>query len=191
MSLIGNDTFLYANNVKKTNMFEWTQERTLVITDQALYNIHKKKVKRVIMIAEIGGITKTAPPSKNVSEFTVHVPSSYDYRFISEARDEIMDVIKRAYYNLKRKNVPIFHVTSKDLKDFTTTEKDMKKQVSKFPLMDMRNTSEDLFSDDSNNDSVDNANPDTGVFGNSDTGANDLTEQQNIRGQQLKIDLGR
>ena len=94
MQLIGNDTFLYANMVKKTNMFEWTQERTLVITDQALYNIHKKKIRRVIMISDIGGITKTVTPSKNTIEFTVHVPSSYDYRFLSEAREEMLKIIK-------------------------------------------------------------------------------------------------
>jgi hypothetical protein len=148
MSLIGDDTFLYANMVKKTNMFEWTQERTLVITNQALYNIHKKKIKRVIMIAEIGGITKTVPPSKNLLEFTVHVPSSYDYRFISEARNEIMTIIKQAFFAFHRKNLPVFHVTSKDLRDYTTTEKDMKKSISRFPLMNMRDKSEDIFSDD-------------------------------------------
>ena len=120
-------------------MFEWTQKRDLVITDQALYNIHKKKIKRVIMISEIGGITKTVEPSKNSTEFTVHVPSSYDYRFITKSREEIIDVIKRAFFVSQKKNVPIFHVSNKDLKDFTTTEKDMKKGYSRFPLMDMRN----------------------------------------------------
>lgn len=47
------DTFLYASKVKKTNMFEWTQERTLVITNNALYNIHKKSIKRMIRISDI------------------------------------------------------------------------------------------------------------------------------------------
>lgn len=70
--------------VKKTNMFQWTQERLLCITNNGLYNIHKKKIKRVIQIQDIGGITKTVPPSRNAQEFTVHVPNSYDYRFSSE-----------------------------------------------------------------------------------------------------------
>lgn len=94
MGLIGNgkrstlltvlDTFLYASKVKKTNMFEWTQERTLVITNRALYNIHKKNIKRVIRINLIQALTKCVPPSKNVNEFTVHVPKEYDYRFVTE-----------------------------------------------------------------------------------------------------------
>lgn len=53
MALLGGDTFLYASKVKKTNMFEWTQERTLVITNNALYNIHKKSIKRMIRISDI------------------------------------------------------------------------------------------------------------------------------------------
>ena len=42
-------------------------------------------------------------------------------------REEIVDVLKRCFYVIKQKNVPIFYATSKDLRDFTTTEKDMKK----------------------------------------------------------------
>lgn len=70
--------------VKKINMYDWSQERMIAITNNAIYNIHKKKIKRVIQIAEMGGISKTVPPSRNATEFTVHVPTSYDYRFSSE-----------------------------------------------------------------------------------------------------------
>lgn len=63
---------MYAAKVRKTNMFEWAQERTLVITDKALYNIHKKNIKRVIRIDSIGGLTKCTGGKKN-DEFTVHV----------------------------------------------------------------------------------------------------------------------
>lgn len=42
-------------------------------------------------------------------------------------------------------NVPIFHTAAKDLRDFTTTEKDKKKQISKFPSNDYRCEDEDLY----------------------------------------------
>ena len=84
MQLIGSDQLVYAAMVKKINMFGWSQERMLAITDNCIYNIHKKQIKRVIQINDIGGITKTVAPSKNLTEFTVHVPSTYDYRFLSE-----------------------------------------------------------------------------------------------------------
>lgn len=144
MDLIGGDTLLFADKIKKTNMFEWTQERVFVITNNACYNIHKKSIKRCIPIKEIGGLTKTVPPSKNAGEFTIHVPREYDYRYISTKREQILDTIKRAYIVLKQTNCPLFGVPSKDLKDFTTTEKDMKKSVSRFPPNDFRVLSEDL-----------------------------------------------
>ena len=75
-------------------MFDWTQERTFVVTHFAIYNIHKKTIKRKIYIKDIGGLTKTRPPSKSM-EFAVHVPSHYDYRFSSARRDQILDLLKK------------------------------------------------------------------------------------------------
>lgn len=124
-------------------MFNWTQERTFVITNNGLYNIHKKEIKRNILVKDIGGLTKTIPPSKAM-EFTVHVPTAYDYRFSSPRREEIMDLLKRIYIIHHGKDVPVFTVTNKDLEDFTTTEKDMNKSVSRFPPANYRNESEDL-----------------------------------------------
>ena len=58
------------------------QERVAIITDLKIYNIKKKAVKRVIAIDSIEGISKTTLPGSK--EFTLHVPSEYDYRFVSE-----------------------------------------------------------------------------------------------------------
>lgn len=134
---------LFADKVKKTNMFDWTQERTLAITNVAIYNVHKKECKRRIPLSDFGGITKTVHPSK-ANEFTVHVPSSYDYRFSSARRDEIVDLLKQLYLIQTKQNCPVFHTQAKDLKDFTTTEKDLKKGVSRFPSDDYRAYEEDL-----------------------------------------------
>lgn len=54
----------------------------MVITNRAIYNVHKKEMKRRIALSDFGGVSKTVAPSKG-NEFTVHVPSSYDYRFTS------------------------------------------------------------------------------------------------------------
>ena len=63
-------------------MYDWNQERIIAISNEAIYNIKKLKVMRKIPIFKIGGISKTTTPGKY--EFTIHVPSEYDYRFISE-----------------------------------------------------------------------------------------------------------
>ena len=54
-------------------------------------------------------------------------------------------MLKRIYYVKKQKNCPFFYATSKDLRDFTTTEKDMKKDIVKFPTPNYRTQEEDLF----------------------------------------------
>ena len=94
---------------------------------------------------DICAMTKTVEPSKNVQEFTVHVPTEYDYRFLSERRDEIMDTIKRVYYHSKSENIPVYHTDAKDLKEFTTTEKDMKAKKNRFPPETMLAKGENLF----------------------------------------------
>lgn len=54
-----------------------------MITNENVYNIHKKAIKRVISILSINGISKTVCPSKCTVEFTLHVTGNYDYRFLS------------------------------------------------------------------------------------------------------------
>ncbi len=67
------------------------------------------------------------------------------FSFCFTRRDEIIEVLKKVHFVLKQKNLPIFYVTSKDLREFTTTEKDMNKQQSRFPTPNYRTTEEDLF----------------------------------------------
>lgn len=54
----------------------------LIVTDLKIFNIKKKAVKRVIGIDQIEGISKTTLPGSK--EFTIHVPSEYDYRFLTD-----------------------------------------------------------------------------------------------------------
>ncbi len=70
---------LFSDKVKKINMFDWVQERRLVITNEKVYNFKKNKIKRFISIHTIEGISKALGSTKG--EFTIHVPKEYDYRF--------------------------------------------------------------------------------------------------------------
>ena len=59
--------------------------RVIAITNKAIYNIHKRSIKRSIMITDCSAMTKTVAPSKCTTEFTLHVARSYDYRFVTDA----------------------------------------------------------------------------------------------------------
>ncbi|CAI2363739.1 unnamed protein product [Moneuplotes crassus] len=88
-------------------------------------------LKRAIPIASIGGLSKSL--SKKSNEFVIHVPEQYDYRYQSEHREEIIQSLKMAYISLMKTNLPIYGIDAKDLKNFTTTEKDKIKGKSRIP----------------------------------------------------------
>jgi len=116
-----------------------------LLTNKAIYNINKDDllakfasifsnnsiVKRKIDLQKIGGITI----SEISSEFVVHIPTEYDYRFSSpDKRERIIENIAHAYYlNVKNNPLKFFFKDDVNLIEVTTTEDDMKKGVSRFP----------------------------------------------------------
>ena len=49
-------------------------------------------------------------------------------------RDKILNVIKVGYASKKKSNLPIYGIKNKELREFTTTEKDIEKGISRIPL---------------------------------------------------------
>jgi serum/glucocorticoid-regulated kinase 2 len=70
---------------------------------------------------------------KKSTEFVIHVPEQYDYRYQSEKRDEVIQCLQMAYISLMKANLPIYGIDDKDLKKVTTTEKDKIKGKSRIP----------------------------------------------------------
>jgi len=118
------------------------QDRVLVITNTSIYNFKKNEAKRKIDISKMIGLTKSI--SEGHGEFVMHSKNEYDYRMRSEARDQILDVIKRVYYSINNANLPIYGVKPKSLVEFTTSIKDMKKGISRIPLEMARLKNEDI-----------------------------------------------
>lgn len=149
MAHINNEKFLFADKLKKINQYEWSQERTLVITSDALYNISKKEMRRRVNLDKISGLTKTIPPSKSLLEFTIHISDGDDLRYITCKKELVIDAIKRLFYIRNGKNLAIFCVGAKSLSEFTTTERDFKNGRSRFPAPEYRNFGQDLVKDNS------------------------------------------
>ena len=78
------------------------------------------------------------------NEFTLHVSKDYDYRFMSDRRNEIIDIIKHGYAEKFSENLPIFGIQKDKLADFTTVEKDFKRGISRFPPTEYRLAEEDV-----------------------------------------------
>lgn len=78
-------------------------------------------------ITDVEAITKSK--SKESTEFVLHIPSEYDYRFIGDKRDDIIQAIKESYAQACGKNMPIYGVPHHFLKDFVTSKSDIKKKI--------------------------------------------------------------
>ena len=84
------------------------QDRTLLLTNQNLYNVKKDQIKRKIDINSIKAVTLST--KKDHSEFVVHIKSEYDYRYESDYRREIFDAIKYIWWKENHKNLPVYGV---------------------------------------------------------------------------------
>ena len=96
------------------------QERSLLITSKAIYNVNKQDflanfisvfnsnfaIRRKIDITKLVGVTV----SELSSEFVIHVQGEYDYRYASpDKRDRILTMLCRSYYlNVKSRPLAFF-----------------------------------------------------------------------------------
>ena len=73
---------MFSGKVQKWNKYTIKQDRSLVITNLNVYNFKRKKLRRVVPIDKLAGLTKLLR-SEN-QEFVIHVKQDYDYRLLSE-----------------------------------------------------------------------------------------------------------
>mmetsp|Transcript_18128 Transcript_18128/g.30969 ORF Transcript_18128/g.30969 Transcript_18128/m.30969 type:complete len:167 (-) Transcript_18128:1041-1541(-) len=95
-----------------------------------------------MVISKLKGISRTTIGKK--PEFSIHFEDEYDYRFQSDKRSSIIMLLQVKYHEITKKNLPIFDIPEQNLKGFTTTEKDKKRGVDRFPLSQFRNRTEDI-----------------------------------------------
>jgi serum/glucocorticoid-regulated kinase 2 len=77
----------------KFNESNKRQERNLMITNKKIYNLNKTSITRSTNICKVYAVTL----SITGSEFVIHIPDEYDYRYASfDRRDEVIISILRA-----------------------------------------------------------------------------------------------
>lgn len=98
----------------KFNEANKRQERNLMVTNKQIYNLNKTSVTRKTTICKVYGITL----SKSGSEFVVHIPDEYDYRYASfDRRDDVISAILRV-----KGSLPLYFKDEVQLIPFTTTK---------------------------------------------------------------------
>jgi hypothetical protein len=96
MAKHGDKALMFADHVVKVNRRNKMQRRTLLITDQAVYNLDpgSYKVKRRIPLSILGSVSMS---SLQDNFFALHVPTEYDYLLVSSKKIEIVTTIVKAY----------------------------------------------------------------------------------------------
>lgn len=118
--LVNNEKVVLSSIVTKYNDLGFRQERILVVTDNAIYNIKKKSVQRRIPIEKIEALTI----STMSSEFIIHIKEEYDYRLLSyEKRQEIIESVLNVVCNVKQLSTsfPVYNVPMINLNSVMTT----------------------------------------------------------------------
>lgn len=92
--LVNNEKIYLSCSITKYNDYGFRQERILVLTNEAIYNINKKKVKKRISYRDLEAISQ----STMSSEFVLHIKNSNDYRYLSfrqkaEIIEEILKIL--------------------------------------------------------------------------------------------------
>lgn len=97
---------LLSSPIFKFNDYKKKQERNILITNLGVYNLKGNTIKRKIDIDKIKAITF----SKIGTEFIIHVPEEYDYRYASsDRRDSIIFSILKAARETLGIKLPIYY----------------------------------------------------------------------------------
>ena len=123
------EKIIYSEKITKINRKGKKQDRYLMITNKAIYNLKPKKYnksKRRVTIRDVSMITLSALSP----EFAVHVTSEYDYHLCSKSKDKITEVLTDLYKKETMGNkLLVVYSELKHLKDIIVTKKLAKFEV--------------------------------------------------------------
>ena len=118
----------FSDKVKKINKNGWKQDRNILLTDKAIYNLKKTSLKRRIDYKTIMGITL----SKLSDEFVIHCEDlDYDYHYISSRKKTIIEIMAKNYEIVKEEELKLFEIGVKKFKQVCYHKK-RKRKTAKF-----------------------------------------------------------
>ena len=125
-AMLGHEEIYYSGKINKIRqgLFSSNQERVLLITDQAIYNLKGKVKKRRIDIGSLSGITV----SKISEQFIIHGKNEeYDYLYTSQNRVKIIEIIEIIYESINQNELLFSIINEKDLSKYVVGRSERKK----------------------------------------------------------------
>ena len=127
-AILSHEEIYYSGKIIKVRqgIFSSNQERIIIITDKAIYNLKEKEkeMKRRIDLDNIAGVTI----SKITDQFIIHCKNDdYDYLYISPNRFKIIEILESLYEANKQNELLFYIATEKDLTKYVVSKSDRKK----------------------------------------------------------------
>ena len=120
-----------ATEKKMSFSFFTNQDRNLLITDHAIYNLNGTEIKRRIKIEDIKAFTV----SKTSNQFIIHgSQSEYDYLFVYPDRRKIAKILQNAFESKTGKDLLFCKKDDKDLTKFVVGKKERLKNPYLFKI---------------------------------------------------------
>ena len=135
-SKIGDEQIYFSDKMRKIATekrlsFLSNQERNLLITDLAIYNLNGTEIKRRIKIEDIKAITV----SKTSNQFIIHgSQDAYDYLFVYPDRRKIAKILQSAFESKTGKDLLFCKKEDKDLTKFVVGKTERKKNPYLFKI---------------------------------------------------------
>ena len=123
-----NETIMFSSKVIKINKNSKEQERVMLITTKAVYNLKindfKKPLRRVI----IDSIVAVTISTKS-DELVLHIPDEYDYRYKTNKKERIAKILVDICKTKLKKKINITKLDIVSLQSVTLTKEISKYQV--------------------------------------------------------------
>ena len=125
-AILSHEDIYYSGNIIKVRqgIFKSNQERVILITDKAIYNLKVKEKKRRIEMENIAGITI----SKLSDQFIIHCKNEeYDYLYLSPNRFKIIEILETVYEATVQNELLFYIANEKDLTKYVINKAERKK----------------------------------------------------------------
>jgi len=162
LSKIGNnfpdeERAMLSMEVIKINKRGKEQNRVLLLTEKALYNLkpnETEKCQRRVALEKIVSVTV----SDISQEFAIHIPEEYDYRFKSQYKDVIVSVLGEVLKRRERRKLTTNHIKHESTESVIVTEDMARSQTREQRLSRYHDLiGDDLLDDDDEADIPENA----------------------------------
>merc|ERR1712154_318577 len=119
---MGQEKVVLSVKLIKINKRGKEQNRILLLTDKALYNLKPKEIRKCQRRIDLEKVVSVTVSTSASNEFAIHIPEEYDYRYKSASKDRISSVLAELYKRKEGKKLCISRIEQESMLAVTVTK---------------------------------------------------------------------